>query len=98
MSESEKWAEIDFQTAKLGIETEAFVRSNLWRYMKERADMEIEQGKNELLACLPGDIQQHEQIRNKVLIAKSVIHWVNEVIQSGHMAAERLREDDINDV
>ena len=89
-------SEDDFllESAKLGIEAEAFVRSSLGQYMLERADMEIEYATVELIAADPEDGKVNRDIRSKIAVASSIKEWIVEAIESGQVAIIQINDND----
>lgn len=84
--------DLTLETAKLGIEAEAFLRSSLGRYMVDRADMEIERAMVELVEADPEDARLNREIRNRIHVAKQIKQWIGEAINSGRVAHENLIE------
>lgn len=94
MNEADTMDAIQIETARLGIEAEAFLRSALGRYLIDRADMDIDTAMVELVSVDPGDYKANREVRNKILIAKQFKQWLGEAIVSGQVATDNISEED----
>jgi len=86
--------EFDMNMAKLGIQAENFKHSALGRYMRDRADVEIEQATAELIDADSEDIKLNREIRNKIKVAHTVTEWIEEAIGSGQVALANIEAEE----
>lgn len=86
--------EIALDKARLGIEAEAFLDSNLGRYLMERAELEIEIATQELIATEPTEIALCIRIRNRILVTELFQNWLTEAVQEGKVASQELERLD----
>jgi len=88
--------EIDpaMETARLGIEAEAFLISSLGRYLFDRAEKEIEAAVERLVDADPEDAKLGREIRNEIYRAESVMEWIINVVNDGRTAHAELRQQD----
>lgn len=83
------------ETARLGIEAEAFERSHVGRYIYDRIDVDLDKFQDELIATSPHDVDKCVEIRNNILVRKLVKLWLKEAISSGLNAEQELHEADV---
>lgn len=84
--------DLTLEKARLGVEAETFLSSNLGRYLTERAELEVEQLKEQLVYATTE--YDGQVIRNKIAIARQFGAWLNEAINEGLMAIELIRESE----
>jgi hypothetical protein len=80
--------------AQLGIEAEAFMRSQIGRYLVQRAQNEIEEETALLIDADPDDIKTGRDIRNRIERCRMFLTWMTEAVNVGRKAHEELRELD----
>lgn len=80
--------------ARLGIDAEAFSKSDLGKFVIEKAQHEIEAATNELIGADPDDVKMGRDIRNRIHVARMFLVWLNEAIQIGRHAHAELQELD----
>jgi len=86
-------------TARLGIEAEAFLSSNLGRYMMERAALHREQYLELLYRSAPSDTKENILHRIEISAATKFLEWLNEAINSGKTAHMQIINQEVeNDV
>lgn len=83
--------ELELQTAKLGIEVEAFLHSAVGRYLIERAELEREQAIERLIEADPQDTALQLAIRHDIRVAQSIPDWIHQAIHSGKLATHNLQ-------
>lgn len=79
--------------AQLGMETEAFLRSDLGKMLLNRAAQELEQGYQGLLTVLPSDTDTLLKLQSQCLRAIHFQQWLNEAITSGEYAERELSDE-----
>jgi len=83
--------------ARLGIEVEDFLRSTVGRYLHQRAKIDYEDAKEELLAC---DLTSREgrenatKAQHKANVANTFIRYCAEAIQDGFAAEKELNREE----
>jgi len=86
-----------FNNARLGVEAEAFLESNLGKHLITRAEHEIETHYKALSETDPFDSARVAHLQNKIKVARAAIQWLAETINEGHVAAQTLIQQDFND-
>lgn len=82
-----------FAEAKLGIECETFMASDIGRFFIGRAENEIEAAQSLLEQCDPENAKEVRALQNRIWRARSITDWLQEAINNGHMAEEQLRNN-----
>jgi uncharacterized FAD-dependent dehydrogenase len=81
----------------LGMDAEAFMRSNVGRYLAQRAAEEIEVARTSLETVDPEDAKAVRDLQFVIAVARATTSWMKEAIDDGRNAAEQLeartRED-----
>jgi hypothetical protein len=80
--------------ARIGIDAEAFSKSDIGKFLIGKAQAEIEAATSELIAADPADVKANTEIRNKIHIARMFLVWLDEAIQVGRLAHDQLQEMD----
>lgn len=78
----------------LGIQIEAFLGSDVGKYLIGRAEHDVEEATEELKKADPENPKLIRTLQNKIKCAESIQYWMAEAIQSGHLAQQQLREQD----
>jgi len=96
MDEPEEVSAEDFQVqrALLGIETESFWKSKVGRYIHDRIDVELEQFRDSLENCRPGESDKILGIQTDIRIRRLLEKFINEAIASGVQAERELEHED----
>lgn len=84
-----------FSQAKLGVETEQFLKSDVGRFLHGCALQELAEVKDKLLNCNPNRAKGRREIRelqNRAQQAKRFMRWCAEAIESGRVAEYQLEE------
>lgn len=79
----------------LSFQVEAFLQSDIGRYLIARADEEIEAACEALKRIdpeLPSKIREQQHI---IHVAESIQYWLADAIQAGHNAAEAAIKEDL---
>lgn len=84
--------DLTLEKARLGAEIDLFLRSNLGRYLRERAELEVEQLKEQLIYAADG--YDSQVIRNRIAVARQFDNWLNEALNEGEMASDLIRQFD----
>lgn len=83
--------------ARIGIDAEAFSKSDVGRFMIGKAQAEIDAAVNDLIEADPGDWKANNDIRNRIHVARMFLTWLDEAVMVGHHAHEQLQElDDLS--
>ena len=75
-----------------GFRVEAFLQSDIGRYLVQRADEEIEEAVEELKRVSPEHTAVIRALQGKIHVAESVQFWLAEAIQEGANAMQELNE------
>ena len=95
--ESEEAADPLFEKARLGVEAETFLGSNVGQYLIKRAEEEIEAAYKRLAECDPFDQALVAHLQNKVRVARAVPQWLAECINEGNLSEDMMREREVYD-
>lgn len=82
------------EVAKLGVEAEAFLTSQLGKKLFSRAEQEIMQEVEKLVAADPEDAILGRAIRSRIAVAESVMKWIIEIVNDGRAAHQELKQMD----
>ena len=77
--------------ARIGIDAEAFAKSDIGKFLIGKAKAEVEAATAELIDAEPGDWKANNDIRNKIHVARMFLVWLDEAIQIGRHAHEQLQ-------
>jgi TPP-dependent trihydroxycyclohexane-1,2-dione (THcHDO) dehydratase len=75
----------------LGFEAEEFLRSRLGIYIQERAEMEIDAIKDELVEVDPDNQRKIKELQNRIKRYQNFDGWLKEVIESGNASYEEYQ-------
>jgi len=78
--------------ARTGIDAEAFSRSDIGRFLIQKAQSEIDAETAALIDADPSDVKLNTDIRNRIHVAKMFLVWLDEAILVGRHAHDELRE------
>lgn len=76
---------------RLGIEAEAFLVSDIGRYLAQRAECERDEALADFRAVDPTDSEKVRQIQNRIWRAETFVGWLTEAINVGRYAAQELQ-------
>ena len=82
------------QQIDLGFQVEAFLQSDLGRYLVQRAEAQVEEAVELLKRCSPEDSAQIRAIQHTIQVAESIQYWLAEAIQSGLNAQQQLHDQE----
>ncbi len=91
MSEETLDNDLSFVEARLGIQAESFLHSDIGKYLTGRAELEIEEGRDELEAAT-GD-KEITVAKDKIRGARRFIVWLGNAIQNGRIAEDQIRAE-----
>lgn len=91
------YEQMQMEAARLGIEAEAFLSSNLGRYLMERADLEIDKLTQELINLDPTNIADNTRVRNGIRVCYDFKDWLAEAVNSGRVAHRNILESEAID-
>lgn len=89
--------DMDVQKAQLGIEADAFKRTNLGRFLIDRAGVEIDQQIQLLKEADPDDVKLNRDIRMRIKVAEQFQTWMDEAIRAGLEAERRINAEEAYD-
>lgn len=81
--------QIDF-----GMQVEAFLGSEVGKYLIGRAEQEVEDATSQLKDADPENPKLIRDLQSTIKRAESIQYWMAEAIQAGHLAQHQLREQD----
>jgi hypothetical protein len=73
-----------------GMEVEAFLQSDIGRYLTKRAEAEVEAAVEVMKSVDPEDVKSVRGLQNTIKVAESVLYWLADAIQSGLNAQAEL--------
>lgn len=79
-----------------GFEVEAFLNSDIGRYLLKRAESEVETAVDELKAIDADNTSGIRKIQNRIRVAEHVLYWLAEAISAGNLAQQELHEQGDN--
>jgi hypothetical protein len=89
--------DLNIGRAQLGIDAEAFVASNIGRYLLNRAADEDDELIDQLIHCKSTDVELNTEIRNKLQVTEMFRNWLSEAVNSGKIAHQTLEEQEVFD-
>lgn len=75
-----------------GFEVEAFLQSNIGKYLIGRAEEEVEAAVESLKSVDPENPKEIRGLQHKISVAENIQYWLADAIQAGHNAQEQLQE------
>lgn len=78
------------ELARLGIDAETFMRSDLGKFIQRKAETERNDALNDLVNAAPDDIKANTEARNRIHVVNMFLSWVNDAIEIGRSAHEQL--------
>jgi hypothetical protein len=79
--------------AQLGIEAEAFLSTDLGRFLLDKADQELEDAQNKFLTLSTGDDAGLLQLQSQAKRAINFKSWLAEAISNGIYAEQELNDE-----
>lgn len=76
----------------LGFQAEAFLQSDVGRYLVSRAEAQIDEAVELLKNADPEDAKSIRSLQNEIVVAESVQYWLADLIQQGENAQQQLHE------
>ena len=77
-----------------GFEVEAFLNTDIGKFLITRAEGEVETAVEELKRVEPDDTTAVRNIHTRIKVAESVLYWLAEAISAGNLAQQELHERD----
>jgi hypothetical protein len=77
--------------ARIGIDAEAFAKSDIGKFLIGKAQAEIENEIALLIDADPDDVKLGRDIRNRIVINQNFLTWLNEAINTGRHCHEQLQ-------
>ena len=81
-----------YDIAVLGEQVDAFIRSDVGKYVLDKANRELEVSLTELRKVDPYDSKLVQKFQNEVWRAENLVTWLAESIQAGLKAKDILEE------
>jgi len=78
--------------ARIGIDAEAFARSDFGKYLMQKAYSEIAAATDELISADAEDAKANRELRNQIHVAKMFLTWLDEAVHVGRKSYEELQE------
>jgi hypothetical protein len=79
---------------RVGMQVETFLRSDVGRYITERAEMEERMLLDELVDVASNDFHNNRRIRNEIAVLKKIKVWLGEAVTAGINAGMVIRQQD----
>lgn len=76
----------------MGFQAEAFLQSDIGRYLVSRAEAQIDAAVEALKGADPEDAKAIRALQNTIAVAESVQYWLADLIQQGENAQQQLHE------
>jgi hypothetical protein len=80
--------------ARLGVEAEGFLSSDLGRYLLGRAELEERDALEELTRVDPDDAKAVRAAQGRLYLARAVPGWIRDAIQNGRVAYMQLETEE----
>ena len=81
------------KTIDFGFEVQAFLESNLGRYLIGRAEAKIEESLEELKHADPENASQIRALQHNIHVAEDFQYWLGEAVQAGLNAQREFLEE-----
>lgn len=78
------------QRVVLGLDTEAFLGSNVGRYIVQRAQEEIDEARESLETVDPENAKAVRDLQFVIGVARATVQWMKEAVADGQNAAEEM--------
>ena len=78
------------KTIDFGFQVEAFLQSDVGRYLTGKAEAEVTEATEALKSVDPTDPSAIRELQNKVFRGESIQYWLAEAIQSGLNAQQEF--------
>lgn len=82
------------QQIDLGFQVEAFLQSDIGRYLVERAEAQVEEAVEQLKRADPEDTRRLRAIQHDIHVAEAIQYWLAEAIQAGINAQQELHDQE----
>lgn len=86
-----------FTTVGFGLDCQQFFDSPIGKYLKHRAEQDVEDGVEALKEVDAADTNKVRQIQSDIKRAESFMYWMAEAINAGKEAATQLLEAEQSD-
>ncbi len=83
-----------FTAVEMGLDAQAFLESRLGKYLVQRAEDERDEAMDELKGADSDSPKLIRSLQNRIWRAEQFQYWIAELIQSGNLAEEQLKEMD----
>ena len=81
------------QQIDLGFQVEAFLQSDIGRYLVQRAEAQVEESVELLKRAVPEDFASIRAIQHDIKVAESIQYWLADAIQAGINAQAELHDN-----
>ena len=82
------------KTVDFGFQVQAFLESELGRYLTARAEADVTEALHQLKNVDSENPKAIRALQTKVAVAENVLYWLAEAIQSGQAAERQLTQGD----
>ena len=87
----------EIKRVQLGLESEAFLRGNLFKYITQRCDLELQSTIAALIDADPEDAKTNRSLRSDIKRYMDFEKWLKELVESGKAAEQNLNAMDATD-
>ena len=80
------------QSVDFGFEVQAFLASNVGRYLSRRAETDVEDALEAMKSVNAENPTAIRNLQHKIQVAESVLYWLGEAVQAGRNAEAEIHE------
>ncbi len=80
------------KTVDFGFQVQAFLGTDIGRYLTARAESDVTEALHELKSADPEDAKAIRALQTKVAVAENVLYWLAEAVQAGEAAEHQLKQ------
>ena len=77
-----------------GFEVQAFLESNIGKYLTQRAEGEVDEALEALKQADPTDAEAIRALQSRIARAESFLYWLGEAYQEGISAQQNLHNEE----
>lgn len=81
-----------YEVSVLGKQVHDFMKSDVGRYMLQRADFEVNDAFEKLKTCDAANVNEVRRLQNNIWVAESVKTWMAEAVGEGLRALDILED------
>lgn len=79
-------------TIAFGLDVEAFMGTNIGRFLSAKANADIESAFEEWKRSDPEDVKTMRDLQNRVVVAEQFLMWIGEAVTEGENSERQIRE------